>query len=91
MEKKCIHNKCVNHDTEWENVGDVKILPFSTFFGLKKTYWTKSCCCRWMQKIKEVQTRRCKKCGRIEEYIINSRQMRCNCCGTIKELPYFAC
>ena len=36
-EKQCVYKKCMNHEPEWKDVGDIKVLPNPAFFGLKMT------------------------------------------------------
>ncbi len=81
--KQCPHGRCLNHDPEWENVGKKRLEPHLGWFG-KKPYWFTKCCGKPMVKGKEVQTRQCKKCGRVEDCVTrdeNNFLALCLCCG----------
>lgn len=80
----CNHGHCLNHDPEWENVGKKRLELNPTFFGLISTYVLFGGgyhCGKPMVRYKEVQTKRCKKCGREEEFISNNYLAVCECCG----------
>lgn len=78
---QCRHGRCLDHGPEWENIGEVRREPNPEFFGFKKTYWASWCCSKPMARYKEVQTQRCRKCGRTKDRIINSNLVLCLCCG----------
>lgn len=78
--KQCPHGRCLNHNPEWEKVGVKRLEPNPGFLG-KKTYWTIHCCGKAMARYKEVQTQRCKQCGRTEDVITISEIELCLCCG----------
>ncbi len=77
---QCSHGMCLDHGPEWENVGEKRREPNPGIFG-KKTCWTIRHCGQPMARYKEVQTRRCRKCGRTEDYIANCYLALCLCCG----------
>ncbi|MBI2096394.1 MAG: hypothetical protein HYT43_02050 [Candidatus Taylorbacteria bacterium] len=76
---QCRHGRCLDHGPEWENVGEKRREPNPGIFG-KKTYRKSRCCGQPMARYKEVQTKRCKKCGRTEDHIENYLAL-CLCCG----------
>ena len=77
---QCRHGICLGHGPEWENVGEKRSEPNPGIFG-KKTYWTSRHCGSPMARYKEVQTRRCRKCGRTEDNVTNYHLALCLCCG----------
>ena len=77
--RKCVHGKCLNHDPEWENVGEKEYKPNPGIF--KKTYWLSRCCGRAMAQYKEVQRRQCQKCGSYEDFVTYESIALCLCCG----------
>ena len=77
---QCVHGMCHNHGPERENVGEKRCEPNPGIFG-KKTYWTRRHCGQLMAQYKEVQTRKCRKCGRTEDNITNYYLALCLCCG----------
>ncbi|MCI0564874.1 MAG: hypothetical protein MN733_40930, partial [Nitrososphaera sp.] len=77
---QCRHGRCLDHGPEWENVGEKRREPYLGIFG-KKTWWFTRCCGGPMAMVKEVQTRRCKKCGRTEDHIGDYCFALCHCCG----------
>ena len=77
---QCRHGRCLDHGPEWENFGEKRREPNPGSFG-KKTWWFTRCCGEPMARYKEVQTRRCRKCGRKEDEITNSYLALCLCCG----------
>ncbi len=77
--KTCEHGFCHDHNPEWENAGTRKE-PNPGIFGAK-TYWLSYHCGRPMARYKVVHVKRCKKCGRTEEYIDNDCLALCLCCG----------
>jgi hypothetical protein len=79
--EQCIHGRCLNHNPDWENLGKVRLEPSPSFFVRSRTYWGTWCCGRPMARMKEVQTRRCRKCGRTEEHINHPYHALCLCCG----------
>jgi hypothetical protein len=79
--RQCSHGMCLDHGPEWENVGETLYVPDPSFFGMKKTYWGSSCCGKPMEMCKEVQTKRCKKCGRFKDHVVNHYVALCLCCG----------
>ena len=95
---QCVHRECINHEPVWEDVGKRRLEPNPGFFGLKKTYWIKRHCGKAMARYKEEQTRRCRKCGGIEDCITEEYRKNefgsdalyrnkdialCLCCGYI--------
>ena len=77
---QCCHGMCLDHGPEWENIGEKRREPNPGIFG-KKTYWTWRHCGQPMARYKEVQTQRCRKCGRTEDDITNYHLALCLCCG----------
>ena len=77
----CKHGFCLDHSPQWENVGPVRQEPNPSFFGKKKTYWTKRHCGKAMAQYRVVQTQRCKQCGRQEDHVTNYNLALCLCCG----------
>jgi hypothetical protein len=77
---QCVHGRCLDHGPEWENVGEKRLEPNPGIFG-KKTWWFTRCCGKPMAQMKEVQTQRCKKCGRQEDHVTNYYIALCYCCG----------
>lgn len=77
---QCVHGMCLDHEPEWENIGENSNKPNHGIFG-KSTYWTERCCGRFMARYKVVQTQQCKKCGRIEDKVILDALALCLCCG----------
>ncbi len=77
---QCVHGRCLDHGPEWENVGEVRREPNPGIFG-KKTSGMNRCCGKPMTQYKEVQTQRCRKCGRTKDHITNYRLVFCLCCG----------
>lgn len=81
--KSCVHGECVNHDPDWEDIGEKKQEPDPELFGLKKTYWMTWCCGRPMSRCKTVQTVRCKRCGREKNAVRERDLALCLCCGRL--------
>jgi hypothetical protein len=79
--QQCAHGMCLNHDPEWENLGQQRREPQRNMFGRIKTYWEFKCCRQKMVHAREVQTQRCRKCGRTREHILNYNVVLCLCCG----------
>ncbi len=77
--KQCPHGMCLNHDPEWENIGKKRRQYKGEFPG--KTSGRDHCCGKAMMWYKEVQKRRCKKCGRTEDHISNYYLALCLCCN----------
>ena len=79
---QCRHGRCLDHGPEWENVGEKRLEPNPGVFG-QKTYWIaiRRCCGRPMARYKEVQTKRCRKCGRTEDHVGKYPFALCLCCG----------
>ncbi len=77
---QCRHGRCLDHGPEWESVGEKRREPNPGIFG-KKTYWMDRHCGRLMARYKEVQTRKCRKCGRAEDLVMNYNLALCLCCG----------
>ena len=77
---QCRHGMCLDHGPEWENVGEKRCELNPGVFG-KKTYWMSRHCGQPMARYKEVQTRRCRKCGRTEDHVTNYHLALCLCCG----------
>jgi len=77
---QCVHGMCLDHEPEWENVGEMRREPPNPRAG-KKTLGAGRCCGWPMIKIIEVQTQRCKKCGRQRDEIISCHSVLCRCCG----------
>lgn len=82
---QCRHGRCLDHGPEWENVGEVRREPDPGIFG-KKTWWFTRCCGAPMARMKDVQRKRCKKCGRTEDHIKKSYFALCLCCGRTKDM-----
>lgn len=82
---QCRHGMCLNHGPEWENTGNERREPNPGVFG-KKTYWSTRCCGTPMARYKEVQTKRCKKCGRQEDNITHDCLALCLCCGRTRSI-----
>lgn len=78
-QRHCPHGRCLDHGPVWENV-EKRQEPSPGIFG-QKTFWTKRCCGKPMVRYKEVQTRRCKKCGRTESHVTIPYLALCLCCG----------
>lgn len=88
---QCRHGQCFDHEPELEDVGEKWHEPcqVGTFGWLRAwllrvvygTMWDKRCCGRWMVRNKEVQARRCKKCGRTEDHVTVPEFLLCSCCG----------
>ena len=78
--RQCVHGMCLDHGPEWENVGERRRESNPGIFG-QKTYWTIGHCGRAMARYQEVRTRRCKKCGRTEDCVVNGFLALCLCCG----------
>src|SRR3990167_5285969 len=79
---QCAHGRCQNHDPEWVSI-DKSVRPNPYFFGLVKTRWFDRCCGKPMESLKKVDVRRCTKCGRLKEFVIDNRMAKCLCCGTL--------
>ncbi len=77
---QCRHGMCLDHGPEWENVSEKRREPNTGIFG-QKTYWTIRHCGQPMARYKEVQTKRCKKCGRTQDHIGIPELALCLCCG----------
>ncbi len=77
---QCCHGMCLNHDPKWEDVGEKRREPSPGMLG-KKTYWTNRHCGQPMARYKEVQTRRCRECGRTEDQVVTHDLALCLCCG----------
>lgn len=77
---ECGHGMCLDHGPNWENIGGVRREPDPGVFG-RKTYWGARHCGKPMARYKEVQLRRCGKCGREEEEVRNKDLALCLCCG----------
>ena len=84
---QCGHGRCLDHGPEWENVGNVRREPNPGIFG-QKTYWFTHCCGAPMARYKNVQTKRCQKCGRQEDHITYDHLALCLCCGRHSRLSY---
>lgn len=82
---QCSHGMCLNHGPEWENVGDKFLIPDPGFLG-NPCYWFTRCCGKAMARQAKVQSRRCKKCGRMERHIIERHIALCTCCGRTKDM-----
>ncbi len=78
--KQCIHGECLDHQPDWEDVGEKRREPSVGFFG-KRTYWFSRCCGKSMSRYKDIQTRRCKKCGRTKDFVTDWAVGLCLCCG----------
>jgi len=78
--QKCLHGQCLDHGPEWDVLGEKRMEPNPGIFG-KKTYWITRCCGKPMARSKEVQTKYCKKCGRVEDHVTNYHLALCLCCG----------
>jgi len=77
--QQCAHGRCLNHGPEWEWFDGKAFEPNPGLFG-QKTYWMQRCCGKAMARMIEIQTRRCKKCGR-EERLCTQQLAVCQCCG----------
>lgn len=77
---QCVHGRCLGHGPEWENSGEKRREPYPGIFGLK-TYWLVRCCGKPMARMKVVQTRKCRKCGRSEDHVTDYYLALCSCCG----------
>jgi len=77
---QCIHGRCLNHESEWENVGEERVEVDRGIFG-KKLWWFDWCCGKPMTKMKKVQTVRCRQCGRKEDQVTSYYIVKCECCG----------
>jgi len=75
----CEHGCCLNHNPEWEKVGEARQVPDPGITGAK-TYWSRRHCGAAMTRVKTVQTYQCVKCGRSEHKVMN-RLALCKCCG----------
>ena len=75
---QCCHGKgrCLDHEPEWENIGKKRLEPNPGY--VIKVYY---CCNERMARYKEIQTRRCQKCGRTEDNITHYYIAFCLCCG----------
>jgi hypothetical protein len=78
---RCAHGKCLNHNPEWENIGQKLIFQKPLFFGLYQWYLASWCCRRPMTRYQVVQNQCCKKCGRQQARIIEANLALCVCCG----------
>ena len=76
---QCRHGMCLDHEPEWENVGNRRE-PTSGVFG-NKTYWMNRHSGRAMAMYREIQSHKCKECGRIEDEVVNYDIALCLCCG----------
>jgi len=80
---RCIHDQCLNHEPDWEKVAGKHLVRG------KRIFFRRSLCCGApMIEAKRMQTERCKKCGRKEDYIDNIKDVvtdselaLCTCCG----------
>lgn len=70
---------CLNHKPAWENVSEIRLEPKSDNYG-RTTDCTKVCCNLAMFMFKEVQERRCNRCGRTQDFFIRSLRV-CSSCG----------
>lgn len=78
---KHAHGICLGHNPDWEKVGKVRLEPNPDWFGADDP--TRSCH-GWAGRFKEVQTWRCKKCGR--EQVVRFRTLAiCHLCGKIQD------
>ena len=75
---QCVHGMCHNHEPDWENVGEKRSEPNPVG---KKTYWKSRHCGKLMKRYKEVQTQKCRKCGRTEDNTMDYDLALCLCCG----------
>lgn len=83
-DKQCPHRQCLNHNPEWENVGEERLVPnpISLLLGMMalRTYQNIKCCNKPMMRLKIVQTAQCKKYRRTTD--TNRRNVAlCSCCG----------
>jgi len=84
--KPCPHGFCLNHDPEWKNIGEPKLVPAPRLFGLLAIYLTEWHCGRPMIRMFKVQEQTCKKCGRtrlgrIDDPLYFDGMAVCGCCG----------
>ncbi len=77
----CRHGRGIDHEPEGESVGERQIVPNPSVLGIK-TYWTERCCGKPMLRYKEVQTQRCKKCGRTNAPTTSTNLALCACCAS---------
>lgn len=79
--KQCDHGRCLNHSPEWKNIGEKRLEPNPIVFGWWKISLFNRCCGKPMLRMKEVQLKKCKKCGRQEYQVENYYINLCSCCG----------
>jgi ribosomal protein L37E len=79
----CEHGFCRNHNPDWEV--STRQEPNPGIFGAK-TYWISHHCGRAMARYRVVQTKRCRKCGRTEEEVVNYNLALCLCCGYHRDI-----
>ena len=86
--RQCHHRRCLHHAPEMVDHGDVRHEPNHAFFGLITTYLTARCCGESMARVKKVQTKRCKKCGRVEDFVYLYLVALCRCCGRTRKMNF---
>ncbi len=78
-EKECPHGRCLNHGPRWEDIGE-RFDNNPTIFGAK-TWWRTACCGKKMARVKKISIRKCRQCGRREEFVADESHALCKCCG----------
>lgn len=76
---QCPHHKCLDHEPEWERVGEILLVPSRGFLGQTILFF-QWCCAKPMGRFKEVYTMRCKVCGRTKKHLLQYQAL-CSCCG----------
>jgi hypothetical protein len=77
--KQCEHGFCLDHEPQFETV-DTQEIADPGFSGIM-TYWLMHHCGRAMVRLRIVETRRCKVCGRMTTEGTKEHLAACFCCG----------
>jgi len=90
------HSKCgcrgkADHEPVWEQVGEEHYKARSELLGLKRHWWSVTCCGKFMLLYKKVIVERCKICGEEREVVINNLVAKCSCCGQIVPFTVLNC
>jgi len=84
----CVHGRSMygehlDHVPEWERVGDIRLEPLRNAIGITQRWWIRGprCCGKTMLRCKEVETLRCRVCGKTKTVDGSYFMGLCTCCG----------